>query len=1755
MTVRVNFLKKILLPLILILGISNSIAQNSEVFFKNYTYKDGLSQSTVYSVHEDTLGYVWIGTQSGLSLFDGNSFKQIKGGLNRITYAVVSDTLGNIWTGNQSGIESYNVGQDTWSKLSIFEDHQVNDLKTLKSSLLIGSNKGFDILDILSNTLVYSNDTIGKVYKIAITDSSYWLATDQGLFTLTRDNPHTLKKTRDGYYTAVSAVGDDIIAGTDYGYVERIGKITQNKLFQRTHIHDIQEDDGNNLWLGTNHGLILLDNNLQVRDSLHKNTNSKYGIHSNTIYEVYKDKSGQMWLGTRGGGIDKFDSRRSIFNIYKTNSNNEESIKDDFIWCFTEYDKEILIGTNYKGIQTLNLSSKKFYSNPKWSKFSEFSIQSLLKTDDHDLWVGTEKNGLFQYDRSRNKIYKRFNNLGRVKTIELVDSLLFFGGKDIGFIRYNRRQNKVVKKMISDYFVYTIKKDLSDDNTLWIGTIEKGLFKYDIRKDSLASIPLGDLNSDRLKDLSITFIYQDTIHPDYLIIGTNGQGLYFFNKSKSVIEKNITYSDGLSSNTIYAIEGGSQSDYWITTNGGICRMYYEPEPFSLKYQVFDDSFGLESLEFNGGAIYNDQQNKRLYLGSTSGLICFNSDQNFEQYNQPIIKLMSYKTNDNYFSNYEYSKANDKLPEIKVSVDDGYIELQFRPIDNSIAEECIYTVVAYENNKVVELGKVTGNKYVVENLEKGTYDLKITAKHPFSKSSKENELFVKLNVGVPISRYIYWSAIILFPILVILSIVFVLENRRRARNFEIGEANSLRDLLRLNIEASKSKSDFELAKLTADHLLHSPHFQFDFVKFYKVDYLNQKIICTYSKPNNDSIDRVEEWFPKGGIDFSDHDIIADSIDSRKLVYIKGNIRNGNDKIDINAEKSILKKEVYLEYGHQHLERWFVPLIERLPDDDYSILRSVFKDKVLGLVEAGFHNSSNKKLTETQLRKLELYLHSNAETLNALNKSSTISKVENSLKSISIKSSDDYEKYIDEVLVWLKDNIKLSKGYVFIGDKEYHKRGFVSLHNMSFHDINSNSINAKRLYGIFQSDDSDSEVIVSVKNHLKGKAFYGDSFELEMSEVTLNIMHDNFVIGYAKLFGDKYDFFNEENLSVLEQVFDSLGEVIITKKYHSSIAGLISPFNVLKDLKVNLDPVIKSIENYFFTDMVDIWLRNYDANEVEFQQRIQSEFISKEQLWIDLKQGTFIPRTNIKSFTPINVDDYFEKIDGLEESLEMDRNGVKKIVHVPLIIDKHKYGFINVYLKYDTDSIFKEDKQFLKYIASKTVVSMIQTRMITSFYSISESLVTSNEESNLYSLAKSAYEILHCEPVILFQCDSDGQIDYEKIVTYGVLKDKTKIEEARGNTFIDYIVAQDEETYWFESKKDLPEAYLRDAEKINDNFWDREKIQSSVVIKLKHDNQMIGVMFFNYRIRQTFGKRPEENINGKLIRAFATLAVAVIVNTKNISLIKEQQEKLELQASELKSKNDEVMIQMENMLPYANANSLMDIIRAVNHDIRNHLLKVDLGLQQVVREYPTKKKILSRVRKELTKDIVNSTTLIDLFEPNSFKLTVIDLDEVIRDVASLFEESRKNGVRVNTDNLNCDKSIRCSRSLMGMIIYNLVSNARKAIEELWNKEDGHKEPERRKNEYPSGNIVIKSGYKSDEKFYFVEVADDGIGIDNKLIDKKIYEVHFTTSDKGKGIGLYFVKRTIEEVFGGEIFCKSTLGRGTTFRIMFKQQISNL
>ncbi len=203
--IRYKMLHKYICLVALLSFCNNKMVFAQQFNFKNYSVKDGVAQSQVYSLLQDSRGYLWMGTRGGgITRFDGTNFKTFttKDGLcNNYVYCIREDNKHNLWFGTNNGLSMYNG--------LVFKNY-----KTGGDSLQIW------VLDM-------ATDNKGR----------HWLATNYGILMLEKDSLISISSLLKDRKNLINAIFVDakqsIWYGTKRGLAvirETNGQLRQEKL-------------------------------------------------------------------------------------------------------------------------------------------------------------------------------------------------------------------------------------------------------------------------------------------------------------------------------------------------------------------------------------------------------------------------------------------------------------------------------------------------------------------------------------------------------------------------------------------------------------------------------------------------------------------------------------------------------------------------------------------------------------------------------------------------------------------------------------------------------------------------------------------------------------------------------------------------------------------------------------------------------------------------------------------------------------------------------------------------------------------------------------------------------------------------------------------------------------------------------------------------------------------------------------------------------------------------------------------------------------------------------------------------------------------------------------------------------------------------------------------------------------------------------------------------------------------------------------
>ena len=522
----------------------------------NMQYLDidqGMISSYVWCLMEDSKGNLWIGTNDGISRYDGNTFvhytMQEGLGSNR-TRCMLEDSRGHLWFGSDGGGVSRYDGV-CFTRFTVedglSDNHIFAMLEDAEGQLWFGTRSGeVNLLEIAKGASTFTH------FRIQHGKTSY------PIWTMMQDRDSAL-----WFGTMGGGVfrynGEDF---TKYGIKDGLSS---------DEIWSIFEDSRGSVWFGTNgNGACLLrENEDGVRTFTHYSNSN--GLMGGTIWCILEDDQQNIWLGSEGSGVSRFQQTASDGSGFFTNYSISEGLSSDRIQSMMIGSQGGLwLGTRGGGITRFDASS--FMHFTKQSGLSDNTIWSLIEDRNGHLWFGTRSGGVNVYDGATFTHFTTREGLSSNEVtciIEDVDGHLWFGtqGGGVTVLSGNKLIHLTTDHGLSSNEVQTMFEDKKGD--IWIGTEGGGLNRYDPSKGIDAGIFTHFTTVEGLASNTVRAIYQDD--ESDIWIGTQGGGVNRFRSDGSYAGGMISRyhsGHGLSHNRVWAIHADTYGYLWFGTQGG-----------------------------------------------------------------------------------------------------------------------------------------------------------------------------------------------------------------------------------------------------------------------------------------------------------------------------------------------------------------------------------------------------------------------------------------------------------------------------------------------------------------------------------------------------------------------------------------------------------------------------------------------------------------------------------------------------------------------------------------------------------------------------------------------------------------------------------------------------------------------------------------------------------------------------------------------------------------------------------------------------------------------------------------------------------------------------------------------------------------------------------------------------------------------------------------------------------------------------------
>ncbi|WP_310378851.1 two-component regulator propeller domain-containing protein [Flavobacterium sp.] len=822
--------KTLLIFHLLFISIISAQTDQSNFVLEYITTNQGLPHDYVTSIISDDLNAKWIGTENGLTKYNGYDFENIKPGKsykklkNENIEVLFKDDSNLIWIGTKSGgISSLDVKTNTVKNYNHLIDKGNNGdiyitaiAADQKGNIWIGTwEDGVFVINSTKNKLV-KHIKISSIINSIISDgqSNIWISYYQRV---SKFNTKGELLRNYNFKTNLSDllldskrnklwIGTSLTTTKLYNYDFKTQKIDSIETGVSSNFYKtLSLDSKNRLWIGTWLNGLYRSNSKLTKFSkieLVSPNSGKLKINYNTILKVHHDKNNQIWVATANGGVVKLIEGKGFKNASELVDN--KSLNGDLNFGAIYKNKNSLfVGTLNNGV----------YSGTNFSNLThikEIGLTKIISLYEHQnkLYIGTGSS-FYVYDLKAKKIIFTSKKIIKVTSFYVdKNNILFIGTQlnGIAVVALKDFENENAYRFYSDVLkgnfkiensrITSIKED--SKGNIWVGTYN-GLHLFDRAKRKFNAKSL--LINHKLPSVIINSV---VIKDDYIWLATPSGliKLAFLNK-KLIIKDQLTKEDGLNSDFICSVAFDAKSNIWLSTKTEIVK-YNEQKHSFISYGEND---GVKTTSFNNRSRFNFENNL-LFFGGIDNVTYFNPNK-IAQDNSVLEVIFTNLRVNNSLVQYSTEKREHQIidknfsyvDKIQLTHDDKFFSVGFITNDFSgkLNVKYRYKLEGYQNNW---LDLQSQNEINFAGLDNGKYILKVAATRDNQTWSKSKNLEIEI-LNSP------WKsplAIALYTILILILFFYILklynDQLKLENNLEIARNDKEKE-----IELSELKLNF------------------------------------------------------------------------------------------------------------------------------------------------------------------------------------------------------------------------------------------------------------------------------------------------------------------------------------------------------------------------------------------------------------------------------------------------------------------------------------------------------------------------------------------------------------------------------------------------------------------------------------------------------------------------------------------------------------------------------------------------------------------------------------------------------------------------------------------------------------------------------------------------------------------------------------------------------------------------------------
>ncbi len=583
--------------------------QAQQYSFINYSVEKGLASSQVIDICQDELGYIWVGTQSGLSRFDGIKFQNysVNEGLpdNKIENLYLAPD-GRLWVATQKGIGEFQNSNDRFKSYFFRDDKteidlRINSLVYYQNSVYVASDSGIFVLKNQKlNKLEDSNGQKPKIREMVnINDTALYCGTNHGLL-IWRGKAY--ENFSHDILDSANISDLSFVNGTLFVSTIRNGIVTYNFSAKSTENYTDLSSSFRSIYadtsiiLGSSRGGGVIE--ITKNGSFHYNNES--GLINELVRCSYVDSERNVWLGTDGSGLFKF-SGKSLVSYHV-----EDGLSSELVISITQArDCTYVFGTYNAGV-TIQRPDGGFTYLGSANGLRHTRVWGVAVSDDQRYYLATQNGVDFIELSETDTIVQSTGVDSKSRALHFLSTTdLLAGGVDGIYEILGDNSQQIMSSVNLD-----INKIVSTDHYMYVGA-NSGLFEcklsernFNFRQVLLAENNVQTLCADRNNNLWI---------------GTEF-GLFLKSNKDWIRPFELDKNEFFRSKNIVAIIEDHVGNIWISTYNGVYLLNVkDAETYDYDTKHYTLAEGLVDLEGNQNALYEDHLH-RIWVGTSKGLV-------------------------------------------------------------------------------------------------------------------------------------------------------------------------------------------------------------------------------------------------------------------------------------------------------------------------------------------------------------------------------------------------------------------------------------------------------------------------------------------------------------------------------------------------------------------------------------------------------------------------------------------------------------------------------------------------------------------------------------------------------------------------------------------------------------------------------------------------------------------------------------------------------------------------------------------------------------------------------------------------------------------------------------------------------------------------------------------------------------------------------------------------------------------------------